>query len=67
MSANEDTQRDCAEAIRLAGLAVASGDHLGAVLELTTALRKAAILHGTAQYMGGIEHGKLTASRLVAA
>ena len=67
MSTNDQTMHECAEAIQRAGAYLAAGDHFGALMELSTAQRKAAILYGTAEYMKGIEHGKITAPRLVAA
>ena len=67
MSAHEQIKRDAAEAIRRAGLAVAAGDYLEAVCQLSTAQRQAAILHGTAQYVEGIDCGRLTAPRVEAA
>jgi hypothetical protein len=63
MSANDETKRECAEAIQKAGAYLAAGDHFGALMELSTAQRKAAILYGTAEYANGMEHGKLATDR----
>lgn len=67
MSAHDEMKRDCAEAIRRAGLAVAAGDYLEAVCQLSTAQRQAAILYGTAQHVEGIDYGRMFTPRTEAA
>ena len=67
MNAHKQTKHDAAEAVRLASLAIAGGDYLEAVCQLSTAQRLAAILHGTAQYVEGIDYGRLFTPRTEAA
>lgn len=56
---------ECQESIQGAALAVAKGDYMDAICHLTTAIRRAAILHSTRNYVDGMQIGRISPNREV--